>query len=164
MSCAKFPECHGARKDDGSIIEPPKEIGEKCPKCGTPGPRAKHEGGKLVQREGRFGMFISCDRYPKCKYIKQDDTLNSAGVKCTECKDGELIERHGRFGAFYSCSNYPKCKYAIKAKPTGRKCTYQREDRGECGSLMMEGTKTIPERCSDKSCPNHNPHKLIDSK
>jgi hypothetical protein len=24
---------------------------------------------------------------------------------------------------------------------------------------MMEGTKTIPERCSNKMCKNHNPHK-----
>ena len=159
MSCADFPNCHGARKEDGDIIQPPKEIGEKCPKCGDPAPNAKHDGGKLIEREGRFGMFISCDRYPKCKYIKQDDSLNSTGVKCTECKDlpaqagGEMIERHGRFGAFYSCSNYPDCKHAIKAKPTGNLCPM-------CKKLMMEGTKTIPERCSDKTCPNHNPHKL----
>ncbi len=153
MSCSDFPECSGARKDDGSIMEPPKEIGELCPKCGTPGPRAKHEPGKLVEREGKFGRFISCNRYPKCKYIKQDALLNSTGVKCTKCKDGEMVERHGRFGAFYSCSNYPDCKHAIKAKPTGNKCPM-------CGELMMEGTKTIPERCSDKACPNHNPHKL----
>ncbi|PCI28754.1 DNA topoisomerase I [Candidatus Kaiserbacteria bacterium] len=153
MSCATFPECHGARKDDGSIIEPPKEIGEPCPECGEPSSRSKQEPGKLVEREGRFGMFISCDRYPKCKYIKQDHTLNSTGVKCTDCKDGELIERHGRFGAFYSCSNYPECKLAIKTKPTGKNCPM-------CKRLMMEGTKTIPERCSDKTCPNHNPHKL----
>lgn len=144
MSCANFPECHGARKADGSIIQPPKELGEDCPKCTK---------GKLIEREGRFGFFISCDRYPKCKYIKQDDSLNSTGVKCTECKDGEMIERHGRFGAFYSCSNYPDCKHAIKARPTGNLCPM-------CKKLMMEGTKTIPERCSDKSCPNHNPHKL----
>lgn len=144
MSCAKFPDCHGARKEDGNIIEPPKELGEDCPKC---------RDGKLVEREGRFGMFISCDRYPKCKYIKQDALLNSTGVKCTECADGELVERHGRFGAFYSCSNYPDCKLAIKARPTGNLCTL-------CGKLMMSGTKTIPERCSDKTCPNHNPHKL----
>ena len=64
-----------------------------------------------------------------------------------------MVERHGRFGAFYSCSEYPQCKYAIKAKPTGNKCS-------ECKALMMEGTKTIPERCSDKTCPNHNPHKI----
>lgn len=153
MSCAKFPDCHGARKEDGSIIEPPKELGEPCPKCGDPAPNAKHDGGKLVEREGRFGFFISCDRYPKCKYIKQDDSLNSTGVACTECADGEMIERHGRFGPFFSCSNYPDCKHAIKARPTGNKCEM-------CGKLMMEGTKTIPERCSDKQCPNHNPHKL----
>jgi len=153
MSCAKFPDCHGARKEDGDIILPPKEIGEKCPKCGEPGPRSKQEPGKLVEREGRFGMFISCDRYPKCKYIKQDDSLNSTGVKCTECADGELIERHGRFGPFFSCSNYPDCKLAIKARPTGKKCKL-------CEQLMMEGTKTIPERCSDKNCPNHRPDKL----
>lgn len=144
MSCEKFPDCHGARKEDGNVIEPPKELGEECPKCTK---------GKLIEREGRFGMFISCDRYPKCKYVKQDALLNSTGVKCTECKDGEMVERHGRFGPFYSCSNYPDCKHAIKTKPTGEECPM-------CDKLMMEGTKTIPERCSEKACPNHNPHKL----
>jgi ssDNA-binding Zn-finger/Zn-ribbon topoisomerase 1 len=64
-----------------------------------------------------------------------------------------MAERRGRFGIFYSCTNYPKCKYAIKAKPTGKLCP-------TCGSLMMDGTKTIPERCSDKNCVMHNPHKL----
>ena len=63
-----------------------------------------------------------------------------------------MMERRGRFGIFYSCSNYPDCKNAIKAKPTGNICPL-------CSSLMMEGTKTIPERCSNKLCKNHNPHK-----
>ncbi len=73
-----------------------------------------------------------------------------------------MVERKGRFGLFYSCSNYPKCKNAIKAKPTGNICSYPRVEKGgaPCGALMMLGTKTIPERCSDKLCPNHNPHKL----
>ena len=80
--------------------------------------------------------------------------LNSTGVKCNLCKEGEMIPRKGRFGVFYSCSNYPKCRNAIKAMPTGNICTM-------CQSLIMEGTKTIPERCSNKACPNHNPHKLM---
>lgn len=152
MSCKKFPDCHGARKQDGSIIEPPKEIGEPCPECFE-----KH-GGQLTEREGRFGKFIACSRYPKCKYVKKDALLNSTGVKCPECaaskrENGEMVERRGRFGPFFSCSNYPDCKLAIKARPTGNICT-------ECGALMMDGTKTIPERCSNKACPNHNPHKL----
>ena len=51
---------------------------------------------------------------------------------------------------------------AIKAKPTGKICDYPSDAKAgqPCGALMMEGTKTIPERCSNKSCPNHNPHKL----
>jgi DNA topoisomerase I len=149
LSCEKFPECQGARTFEGKELEAPKDTGEVCTKCGK---------GTLVVREGKYGQFIACSRYPKCKFVKSDpeaEKANSTGVKCTVCKSGEMVERKGRFGIFYSCSNYPDCKYAIKAKPTGNICK-------ECGSLMMEGTKTIPERCSDKACPNHNPHKIKD--
>lgn len=150
MSCSRYPDCAGARTIEGKELEGPKEIGETCPLCG------EKKGGKLVIREGRFGSFISCSRYPKCKFIKEDEEERKrkmTDVQCPTCKKGFMMERRGKFGIFYSCSNYPDCKYAIKAKPTGRICDL-------CGSLMMEGTKTIPERCSSKSCPNHNPHKL----
>lgn len=146
MSCSKFPKCMGARKEDGSIIEPPKELDEPCPNCGN----------KLIEREGRFGRFIACSTFPKCKFVKKDpaeEARAKTGVACPICTKGEMVERRGRFGIFFSCSNYPDCKHAIKARPTGKLCK-------ECGSLMMEGTKTIPERCSSKSCPMHNPHKL----
>lgn len=146
MSCKKFPDCKGARKEDGSIIEPPKELDEPCPKCGKP----------LIEREGRFGRFISCSTFPKCKFVKkneEEEAKSKTGVACPQCKDGEMVERRGRFGPFFSCSNYPDCKNAIKARPTGNLCSL-------CKSLMMEGTKTIPERCSNKTCANHNPHKL----
>lgn len=145
LSCAKFPECDGARTIDGKELEGPKETGEECPECK----------GKLVERDGRFGRFVACGNYPKCKFIKksaEEEARTKTGIKCPKCQDGEMSERRGRFGIFYSCSNYPKCKYAIKAKPTGNICDL-------CGSLVMQGTKTIPERCSDKTCPNHNPHK-----
>lgn len=151
LSCSKYPDCKGARTIEGKELEGPKEIGEKCPKCTK---------GNLVEREGRFGKFISCDRYPKCKFIRENDEeakKKRTGVSCPECKKGEMTERRGKYGIFYSCSEYPDCKYAIKAKPTGNICK-------ECGSLMMEGTKTISERCSSKACPMHNPHKLKDKK
>jgi len=149
LSCINFPECTGARTIDGKELAAPKETGESCPKC---------KNGKLVLREGRFGEFIACLNYPKCKYVKESDDAikaRSTGIVCPLCKKDEMSERRGRFGIFYSCSNYPDCKYAIKAKPTGNICKL-------CGALMMEGTKTIPERCSDKSCANHNPHKLVE--
>lgn len=151
MSCANFPKCLGARKEDGGEIAPPKDIGEACAKC---------KDGRLMEREGRFGRFIACSNYPKCKYVRKDpieEAKGKTGVACPTCKKGEMVERRGRFGIFFSCSNYPECKNAIKARPTGKTCEM-------CGSLMMEGTKTIPERCSSKSCPNHNPHKLVTAK
>ncbi|MBU4536578.1 type I DNA topoisomerase [Patescibacteria group bacterium] len=156
ISCEKFPDCEGALTMEGKEIEGPVEIGEACPDC---------KDGKLVIREGRFGKFVSCSNFPKCKFIKEDEEEKKkkmSGVKCPECEDGEMMERRGRFGLFYSCSNYPKCKNAIKAKPTGKFCDYPSDNKAglPCGALMMEGTKTIPERCSDKNCPNHNPHKL----
>jgi DNA topoisomerase-1 len=112
MSCSRFPECLGARKEDGTIIEPPKELDEPCPVCGN----------KLLEREGRFGRFIACSNYPKCKFVKKDPTeeaKSKTGVRCPICikegrAGGEMIERRGRFGIFYSCNNYPDCKYAIK--------------------------------------------------
>lgn len=147
MSCKKFPECLGSRKEDGAEIAPPKEIGEACPEC---------KDGQLIEREGKFGRFIACSNFPKCKFVKKDpeqEAKEKTGVTCPVCKKGEMLERRGKFGPFYSCSNYPDCKNAIKARPTGAICKL-------CGSLMMVGTKTIPERCSNKQCPMHNPHKL----
>jgi DNA topoisomerase-1 len=155
-SCSKYPDCNGALKLDGTELEGPKETGEMCPVCGEK--KGKSGGGKLVIRQRRdgTGTFISCSRYPKCKFIKKDEAEEAkkrTGVICPLCKVGDITERRGRFGIFYSCSNYPDCKFAIKAKPTGRICE-------KCGSLMMEGTKTIGERCSNKACVNHNPHKI----
>lgn len=154
LSCSRFPDCEGARTIEGEPMQV-KETGRSCPECGN----------KLIERTGKYGTFIGCSNYPKCKYIEEDEgekKRRSTGIICPVCGNGEMTEKIGRFGAFYACSNYPKCKHTINAKPTGNICTYPREDKdGEpCGALMMEGTKTIPERCSDKKCPNHNPHKL----
>ena len=155
-SCSKYPDCDGALMLDGSYLKGPEETGEICPDCGEK--KGKSGGGKLVVKERRdgTGSFISCSRYPKCKFIKRDEAEEAkkrTGVVCPTCKKGDVSERHGRFGIFYSCSNYPDCKFAIKAKPTGKTCE-------KCGSLMMEGTKTIPERCSNKTCPNFRPDKI----
>ncbi|KKR69885.1 MAG: topoisomerase protein [Parcubacteria group bacterium GW2011_GWF1_40_6] len=155
-SCSKYPDCDGALMLDGTELKGPEETGEMCPLCGEK--KGKSGGGKLVikQRRDGTGTFISCSRYPKCKFIKKDEAEEArkkTGVMCPVCKTGDISERRGRFGIFYSCSNYPDCKFAIKAKPTGNICK-------ECGSLMMEGTKTIPERCSNKACKMHNPHKI----
>jgi len=39
--------------------EPPQPTGEKCPQCG----------GDLVRRQGRYGPFVGCANFPKCRYV-----------------------------------------------------------------------------------------------
>lgn len=100
--------------------KPAEETGEMCPECGSP----------LVKRKGKFGEFVACSNYPKCKYIKKEKKEVTSVCKCPKC-DGDVIERPTRKGkVFWGCSNYPKCKYASWYKPTGDKCD-------KCGDLIV---------------------------
>ena len=69
-------------------------------RCGRPAPvpldeKCPVDGAQLVKRFGRFGEFISCSNYPKCKYIKQETT----GVSCPRpgCK-GEIVVKKSKRG------------------------------------------------------------------
>ncbi|MFH0854497.1 MAG: type I DNA topoisomerase, partial [bacterium] len=114
LACSNYPECKNTKqiKSDGSIAprEEPKELEEKCPECGSP----------LTLRMGRFGQFIGCSNYPKCKYIKKQE--KSTGIKCPKCGEGEIVEKRSKKGIFYACNKYPKCRFALWGKPTGEKC------------------------------------------
>ena len=84
----------------------PEKTGETCPECG----------GDLVYRNGRFGRFISCSNFPKCKYTAQmekegKEKPEPTGKMCPEC-GSELLKRKSRFGSFFlGCSGFPKCTY-----------------------------------------------------
>jgi DNA topoisomerase I len=93
---------------------PAKSTGEACPECGE---------GELVEREGRFGKFVGCSRYPECKYIKGKDQSQpvSVGEACPQCGK-DLVVRQGRRGPFVGCSGYPSCRYIkgdVKVITTG---------------------------------------------
>ena len=111
---------------------PPKETGETCPDCGSP----------LVVRKGRYGEFVACSNYPKCKYIKKEDKHEEVIMNCPICKKGQIVERKTRTGkTFYGCNNYPKCKTATWDKPTGELCP-------SCGKLLVE-TKDGEIKCME---------------
>jgi DNA topoisomerase-1 len=82
---------------------PAKSTGETCPEC---------EIGELVEREGRFGKFVGCSRYPECKYIKGKEQSQPVptGEPCPNCGK-DLVVRQGRRGPFVGCSGYPSCRY-----------------------------------------------------
>jgi len=84
-----------------------EKLGKKCPEC---------KEGELVVRIGRFGKFISCDRFPDCKYT--DKYVDKIGMKCPDCKKGDVIVKKTKKGRqFYGCSRYPKCEYASWKDP-----------------------------------------------
>ena len=83
-----------------------EKTGEKCPEC---------KSGNLVIRLGRFGKFLSCDRFPDCKYTKPYQ--ESAGFKCPECGAEGVVRKTKTGRKFYGCSKYPECKWAAWKKP-----------------------------------------------
>ncbi len=86
-----------------------EKTGQSCPKCG----------GELVKKNSRYGEFIACNNYPKCKYIKQTENTNDGAKQelCEKC-GGEMVQKFSRNGAFLACNNYPECKNTKSLKNT----------------------------------------------
>lgn len=82
--------------------------GEFCPQCGA----------ELVKRVGRYGEFIGCSAYPKCRYIKKEvkeaQSDEDFGV-CEKCGK-PMVKKRSRNGEFLACSGYPECKNAKPLK------------------------------------------------
>ncbi len=102
-----------------------EKTGQSCPKCG----------GELVKKNSRYGAFIACNNYPKCKYIKQTENANNETKQelCEKC-GGEMVQKFSRNGAFLACNNYPECKNTKSLKNTpNAKETIEGVKCPECG-------------------------------
>ncbi|GAA9460446.1 type I DNA topoisomerase [Helicobacter pylori] len=86
-----------------------EKTGQSCPKCG----------GELVKKNSRYGEFIACNNYPKCKYVKQTENASDGSNQesCEKC-GGEMVQKFSRNGAFLACNNYPECKNTKSLKNT----------------------------------------------
>ena len=143
LACQAYPDCKNTkefRKDElGKIVvETAKETGEVCEKCGS----------KMIVKRGRFGQFLACSAYPKCKNTK----AISMGVNCPQCGKPLSARKSKRGKVFYGCTGYPKCTFAAWDKPLNEKCP-------ECGSAYLvekyskaRGTEI---RCPQKECDYH---------
>ena len=100
---------------------------KKCPKCGAP----------MVVKMGRYGKFLACSNFPKCKYTEPITTNFHCPRK--GC-DGYLVEKRTRKGKkFYGCSNYPECNFASWDMPVSSPCP-------KCGAptrFVRKGKKEI---------------------
>ena len=108
-----------------NVTIPVETTTEVCDKCGSP----------MVVKHGKFGKFIACSAYPKCKNtLRLSATGGSAstGVQCPECKQGEIVEKKSKKGrVFYSCNRYPNCKFALWDKPIKTPCP-------RCGNIVVQ--------------------------
>ncbi|WP_180997549.1 type I DNA topoisomerase [Campylobacter concisus] len=158
-----FMEKISAGKTGIKSLKTATPIGEKCPECGS----------ELVLRKGRYGEFIACSNFPKCKYsrniAKDNEKSAEAGaattaakpkrelkkldVPCPKC-GGEIVERFSRRGKFYGCANYPKCDFVSNYEPVEQKCD-------ECGGDMIKkelkkGTFIECKKCKKKTLISEN--------
>ncbi|HHH51015.1 MAG TPA: type I DNA topoisomerase, partial [Campylobacterales bacterium] len=102
--------------------------GEMCPKCGS----------ELLRRKGRYGEFIACSNFPKCKYTTDLDgnappEPEKTDIKCDKC-GAFMVIKDSKRGKFLACSAYPKCKNAkplVPPKELKIPCP-------KCGSKILE--------------------------
>jgi len=130
-----------------------EETDEICEKCGK----------KMVIKLGRFGKFLSCSNYPKCKNARPlkngegghigseekpmnvEQQLESEevkelkrkfkGKKCEKC-GADMEIKNGKYGPFLGCSNYPTCKNIVSVTIfSGVKCI-------KCGNGQLVERRT----------------------
>ena len=138
-----------------------------CPDCKA----------EMVYRFGKNGRFLSCSKYPECKFAAPCDSNGVlleqvvSDIECPNC-DKMMIEKHGRFGKFMGCQDYPNCKTIMKIdkegnvlppaappEPTGLRC-----QKCKTGELVIRQSKRGPFMGCNKfpRCRNIISMKVID--
>jgi DNA topoisomerase-1 len=154
LACTGYPECKTTRKliatKQGGLraAKPDQVLDEPCPRCGS----------NLVIKQGRYGEFTACTKYPECKYVKHKTT----GVKCPKDGDklGEIVERKSRRGKiFFGCSNYPDCDFVLWNRPVAEACP-------KCGApfLVEKTTKKLGRQilCNNDECDYARSEELVE--
>ena len=151
LSCNGYPDCKYSCPIDAEGRPTERKTAEKtdivCDKCGE----------MMVKRQGRFGEFVACSGYPKCKNIINDKKGGdgagggSAGIEgefgyCPECKKS-MGQKKGRFGIFYGCTGYPLCKFMSNKPLVEGKCE-------KCGGYLVSKKLASGEfvACGIKGC------------
>jgi DNA topoisomerase-1 len=123
LSCSRYPDCkyrrNAKQSAEGAERPEPELTDVPCPKCGKP----------MVKRSGRFGPFLGCSDYPRCRGIK--NLAEQEYGTCPKCGQGQVVSKRTKRGkAFYSCNRYPDCDFAVWQAPLSQPCP-------ECAGLLV---------------------------
>lgn len=114
--CTRYPECSFSSPIEQLSFDKSQYADEfdweqKCPECQS----------EMKVRHGKFGAFLGCVQYPKCRgivnipkkgetYLPEQDMPPCPAIGC----NGKLQARRSRFGkTFYSCTTYPECDVIV---------------------------------------------------
>ena len=116
-----------------ALKAPVEDTDEICEKCGSP----------MVIRTGKYGRFMCCSSYPKCKNIKNikgEDGASEVEETDEVCPDcgAKLVIRAGKYGKFMSCSNYPECTYKRNVSDSTSEVKETEIVCDKCGHKMVE--------------------------
>ncbi len=168
-----FEDKIAAANGDSFSLKAADEVSNvKCDKCGA----------FMVIRNGKFGKFLACPNYPKCKNTKPIEVLiggeakpqtdgdsfslrpSSGSVapeeKSTPEATGEVCEkcgrpmvlRKGRYGNFLACSGYPECKNIRNL--TGTKSETD-GDYGKCPKCGKPLKKIVTKKATFYGCTGY---------
>ncbi len=150
IGCGGYPDCDYTRNlgDDKDAAPTSPEVveGRVCPQCSS----------TLIVRAGRYGKFIGCSAYPKCKFIEPLEKPADTGIACAKCAQGTLLKRKSRYGKiFFSCSRYPDCDYAVWNEPVAKPCPKCHWPHTTVKTTKRRGTELV---CPQKQCGYAEPY------
>lgn len=168
-----FEDKIAAANGDSFSLKAADEVSNvKCDKCGA----------FMVIRNGKFGKFLACPNYPKCKNTKPIEVLTGGEAKpqtdgdsfslrpssgsvapeeqSTSEATGEVCEkcgrpmvlRKGRYGNFLACSGYPECKNIRNL--TGTKSETD-GDYGKCPKCGKPLKKIVTRKATFYGCTGY---------
>lgn len=153
LGCSGYPKCKTVLNEDGSPRDEGPADAEAtehvCPKCGKP----------MVVRTSKFGKFLGCSGYPKCKTTmplpgapqgsaSPDGLGELTGIKCPKC-GADIVRKKTRFGNLYVCSNEAGCDYKTWSELTGDVCP---NCGWPTGIVKFRGRLTGTIRCTNPDC------------
>lgn len=108
-----------------------------CEKCGA----------NMVIKTGRYGKFLACPNFPKCRNTKP--IIETIDVDCPKCGASVVVRKSRKGRKFYGCEQYPNCDFISWDMPSNEKCP-------NCGSFMVVKKNARKNEnalvCSNKEC------------
>ena len=132
-----LPELRNANLDRDKTEQKVYEVSDvPCSKCGA----------MMVIKEGKFGKFLACPNYPKCKNIQSINPAKIVGI-CPKCGKN-LLERKSKRGTnYYACEDYKDCKFMSWDLPLNEPCP-----KCGCYTLLKTNKKGVFKGCSNPDC------------